>query len=45
MPESNRPETKFEAFLKALIRVPKAEIDRLEADRPKRGKRKKPDAA
>ena len=38
-------EDRFRAFLMALIRVPKTEIDRLEADRPKRGKRKKPDAA
>ncbi len=45
MSESSRPETKLEAFLRALIRVPKAEIDRLEAERPKKAKRKKPDAA
>jgi len=34
----------FRAFLAALVRVPKSEIDRLEAERPKKQKPKKPAA-
>jgi hypothetical protein len=30
----------FDALLKALLRVPKAEIDKIEAERPKRPKPK-----
>lgn len=37
-------EDRFRAFLQALIRVPKAEVDRLEAERPRKAKRKKPAA-
>ncbi|MDH2908635.1 MAG: hypothetical protein PXZ07_00795 [Candidatus Eremiobacteraeota bacterium] len=44
MRDEDRSTTKFEAFLRALIRVPKGEIDRLEAARPKKTKRKKPAA-
>ena len=39
------PADPFTRLLRALLRVPKAEIERLEAERPKRPKRKKPDAA
>jgi len=47
MSDRQKPEAapdRFTAFLRALIRVPKAEIERLEAERPKRRKTKKPAA-
>lgn len=46
MPSQPTAEEKFKAFLQGLIRVPKAEVDKIEADRPKKhgAKRKKPAA-
>jgi hypothetical protein len=41
---SSDRKSSFEAFLQALLRVPKTEIDKLEAKRPKRRKTKKPAA-
>jgi len=40
MEESPRTQTRFKDFLTALLRVPKAEIDKLEAERLKKPKRK-----
>jgi uncharacterized small protein (DUF1192 family) len=42
MADSERPGDAMKALLQKLLRVPKAEIDRLEAQRPKKRKRNKP---
>jgi len=45
MSKPDKPvEGRFETFLRALVRVPKDEVDRLESDRPKKQKPKKPAA-
>jgi len=36
------PESQFKGFLKALIDVPKTVVEKIEAERPKRKRRKKP---